>query len=678
MTNRLADSLSPYLRQHADNPVDWWEWGAEAFEEARRRDVPIFLSIGYAACHWCHVMAHESFEDPAVAELLNESVVAIKVDREERPDVDQIYMDVTVALTGQGGWPMSVWLTPEGHAFHAGTYYPPQPHPSMMSFTQVLTAIIEAWRTDREKILEGGPRITAELATRALPAPAGTLTGADIDQAIGSLLAHADQLGGFGDKPKFPPSTILDALLARAAQGDGPVADQAWHVARLTLERMGRGGIYDQLAGGFARYATDRAWVIPHFEKMLYDNALLIGCYARGAIESQRRDDPIAALCERVVAETIEWLTTEMLTEQGAFASSLDADSIDPADGRLREGASYVWTYEQLVQTLGEVDGPRAARLLSVDEHRGSFEHGTSTLQLSEDPDDPAWFADVRRRLHEARRQRPAPARDDKVVAAWNGWAVASLVEAGMLLGRPDWVAVAERAATAVLDVQLDDGRLRRVSLAGVASTAPGAADDHAGMALGLLALASATGDPTWLTSALGLLEVLEQHFVADDGGVHDSADDAEALVRRPRDVSENATPSGTTAALRACRAAYRITGEDHWRARSDALAATVAAYVIRAPRASGWAMADAVAEHGSRRPVEVAIVGEAAGGVMTGAAWRGSPPGSVVVTGQPDSGIPLLASRPQIDDAATAYVCHGHVCDLPVTAVERLQRLIA
>ncbi|GAB2595551.1 thioredoxin domain-containing protein [Pseudactinotalea suaedae] len=678
MVNRLAASASPYLRQHADNPVDWREWGPEAFEEARARDVPIFLSIGYAACHWCHVMAHESFEDPAVAAILDQDFVSIKVDREERPDVDQIYMDVTVALTGHGGWPMSVWLTPDGHAFHAGTYYPPTERGGAPSFTQVLAAVTDAWTNRRAQLLEGGSRITAEVAARSRPPAPASLSRADVDQAVGSLVAQADDaFGGFGDAPKFPPSTTLDALVARAAQADGPIADQAWNVAADTLERMARGGIYDQLAGGFARYATDRAWVVPHFEKMLYDNALLIGCYARGAVEAQRRGDPLAALCERVVVETIEWLTTEMLTEQGAFASSLDADSIDPADGQLREGAYYVWTPDQLAEVVGEVDGDRLAHVLGV-EQGGTFEHGTSTLQLRVDPDEPAWFADARQRLRAARSERPAPGRDDKVVAAWNGWAIASIVDAAMLLGRPEWLPVARRVATAVLEIQLDGDRLRRVSLGGVPSQAPGAAEDYAGTALGLLALAGATGEAPWLESALALLESLERHFLAEDGGLHDAADDAETLVRRPREVGENATPSGTTTALRAYRAAYRLTADDRWRVRAEALLATVATHVARAPRAAGWALADAVAEHGGRSPVEVAIVGEDASGELTRAAWRGAPPGSVVVTGAPDSGIPLLTSRPLQGGGGTAYVCRGHVCELPVTSVDGLQRLLA
>lgn len=678
MANRLRDALSPYLRQHADNPVDWWEWGPEALAEARRRDVPVFLSIGYAACHWCHVMAHESFEDAGVAEVLNASFVPIKVDREERPDVDAIYMDVTVALTGHGGWPMSVWLTPEGHAFHAGTYYPPTPHSGVPSFTQVLDAVTDAWTNRRDQVLAGAPQITAEVAARTRPADGGELTVADVDQAIGALAAGADDHhGGFGDAPKFPPSSVLDGLLARAAQDDGTVADEAWRLAAHTLEAMARGGIYDQLAGGFARYAVDRAWVVPHFEKMLYDNAVLLGGYARASVEARRRgDERLAALCTRVATETVTWLTTELRTAEGAFAASLDADSIDAAaDGALREGAYYAWSPAMLADVLGPADGERAARLLDVTVE-GTFEHGTSTLQRRREPDDPAWFDDVRARLGAARAQRSAPARDDKVVAAWNGWAIASLVDAALLLDRPDWVGHAERAAAAVLGVHLVDGRLRRVSRDGVAASAPGAADDHAAMALGLLALAGAGGSEDHLNHALALLDVLEQHFAADDGGVHDSADDAQALVRRPRDIAENATPSGTSTALRACRTAARVTGDQRWRDRADALARTTASYVARAPRAAGWALADAVAEHGRRLPVEVAVVGDD-DGAMAALAWRAAPPGSVVVTGAAGSAIPLLRDRGAIGGSPTAYVCRGHVCELPVTTLGDLARLL-
>ncbi|HLV56290.1 MAG TPA: thioredoxin domain-containing protein [Actinotalea caeni] len=680
MANRLAESLSPYLRQHADNPVDWREWGPEAFAEARRRDVPVFLSIGYAACHWCHVMAHESFSDPEVARVLNAGFVPVKVDREERPDVDAIYMDVTIALTGQGGWPMSVWLTPDGHAFHAGTYFPPAPHPNLPSFTQVLDAVTEAWQQRRQQVLDGAAAITDELAARSAPPEPGTVTAADVDQAVGLLAAQADDRhGGFGTAPKFPPSTVIDALLRRAAQADGPVADEAWRVASHVLGAMARGGIHDQLGGGFARYSVDAGWVVPHFEKMLYDNALLLGGYARGAVEAARRGDhDLAALCERVVTDTVGWLQREMTTPEGGLAASLDADSPD-ATGHPQEGAFYVWTPAQLRDVLGDDDGDRAAALLGVTE-AGTFEGGASTLRLLAEPDDAAWFAGVRERLLAARAQRPRPARDDKVVAAWNGWAVVSLVEAAVLLDRPAWLEPARRAAHLLRTLHVRDGRVARVSLSGRLSPAPGTADDHGAVAHAFLALAAVDGDPSLLADALALLRTLDTAFVADDGGLHDTADDGEQLVRRPRDVAENATPNGSSAALHAYRWAYRLTGDHHWRDRADAVARTLGALVTRAPRAAGWGLADAVAEVGARRPVEVAIVGPDGDdrGALVRTAWREAPPGSIVAVGDGDGtdrGVPLLAHRTTTRGAPTAYVCHDQVCDLPVTTLELLRQ---
>ena len=680
MSNRLATALSPYLRQHADNPVDWWEWGPEALAEAARRDVPVFLSIGYAACHWCHVMAHESFEDPRVAELLNARFVPVKVDREERPDVDAIYMDVTVALTGQGGWPMSVWLTPEGHAFHAGTYFPPVPRRGVPSFTQVLDAIGQAWQERREQVAGGAASITSQLAARALPPDPGGVTAADVDQAVGQLVAqHDDLLGGFGDAPKFPPSTILDALVRRAAQADGPVADQAWQIAVITLEKMARGGIYDQLGGGFARYAVDRAWVVPHFEKMLYDNALLIGAYARASAEAHRRGAPVAAaMFERVVDETVAWLLREMATPEGGFAASLDADSPDGTDGTMREGAFYTWSIEQLVQALGHVDGDLAARELGVGV-KGNVEADLSTLQLSTDPDDPIWFAGIRERLRTVRDERTRPARDDKVVAAWNGWLIASLVDAAMLLDRPAWLEPAAGAADLLRCRHVGEGRLARVSLGNRVSPAPGTAEDYAAVAHGFLTLAAATGDGERLADALALLHALDEHFTAPDGGLFDTAD-GDQLVRRPRNLAENATPSSSTAALTAYRVAYRLTGDDHWRGRADAISRTLGTIVVRVPRAAGWALADAIAEAGGRRPAEVAVVGPAGEtrAALVHAAWREAPPGSVIAVGdlpaEASAVVPLLADRGTLGGDPTAYVCHDQVCDLPVTALADLR----
>ena len=397
MADRLATATSPYLRQHAGNPVDWWQWGPEAFAEARRRDVPVLVSIGYAACHWCHVMAHESFEDAAIASYLNANVVAVKVDREERPDVDAVYMAATQALTGRGGWPMTVWTTPGGEPFFAGTYYPPHPIGQTPSFRQVVEAVVGAWGSRRAEVLGSAGEIATALTGLAPSGDGAPLDAVVADSALAAAASvHDAARGGFGGAPKFPPSMLLEWLLRRAARHPDRRTATATRMAERTLEAMSRGGIYDQLAGGFARYSVDAAWVVPHFEKMLYDNAQLLRVYAHWWRASA---NPLA---RRVAEETAEWLLADLRTAEGGFASSLDADS-PGADGRPDEGAFYVWTPDQLAQVLGEADGGWVAELCRVFDG-GSFERGTSVLRLPADPDDPDRWAELRGRLREARR----------------------------------------------------------------------------------------------------------------------------------------------------------------------------------------------------------------------------------------------------------------------------------
>jgi uncharacterized protein YyaL (SSP411 family) len=662
MANRLKDSLSPYLRQHADNPVDWFEWGEEAFTEAARREVPVFLSVGYAACHWCHVMAHESFEDPGTAQVLNEHFVSIKVDREERPDVDAVYMQATQGLTGHGGWPMSVFLTPERLPFYAGTYFPPAPRPGMPSFQQVLGAITDAWDERRDEVHRSASTIVGELAKRRIGAMPGTLTEEDCAAAVTRLQGEFDAAtGGFGGAPKFPPSMVLEALLR-----DG--GEPAMTMVARTATAMARGGIYDQLAGGFARYSVDADWVVPHFEKMLYDNALLLGAYTHWW---RRTEDPLA---RKVVAETVDWLLTEMRTPEGAFAASLDADSLD-AHGHLHEGAYYVWTPGQLADVLGEEDGAWAAEVFRVTP-AGTFEAGASTLQLLADPDDLARLASVRDRLRQARAERVRPARDDKVVAAWNGWLVDSLVCAAMVFDRPEWLAVAVEAAEAVWRRHWQDGRLRRASRDGRPGSAPGIAEDYAALAQAAVRLAAATGDAGWLDRARSLVAVLLEQF--DDGGVgfFDTAAEAESMYTRPQDPTDNATPSGLSAALHALRLLAELTGEAAFADRADRAAASVGGLAAQAPRFAGWLLADAISALPARTPVQVAVVGpdDQARADLVRTAWRRAPAGSVVLAGSEDqSGFALLADRPVRDGRATAYVCRGFVCNLPVTSVEEL-----
>jgi len=437
--NRLADATSPYLRMHADNPIDWWQWGPDAFAEAKRRSVPILLSVGYSACHWCHVMAEESFSDPAVAGLVNEGFLAIKVDREERPDIDAVYMKATQALTGQGGWPMTVFLTPDADPFFAGTYYPPVATGGMPSFTQVIEAIAAAWAERRDEAVQSAEVITQHLAAEFVP-PAAPST-VDVWSVLGEVGKQFDPVhGGFGTAPKFPLPAVIDALLVKGEPG-------SLDVAQRSLEAMARGGIHDQLGGGFARYSVDAGWVVPHFEKMLYDNALLLGTYARGWRRVPDHEPVSRALFERVVRGIVGWLERELALPEGGFAASLDADSLD-VRGMQHEGIYYVWNPALLREALDEADAEWAAGVFHVTT-TGTFEHGLSTLQLRGNPD-PDRLARVSETLLAARRRRFAPARDDKLVAAWNGWAIDSLVWAATVFNEPGWLDLARRTAEAV------------------------------------------------------------------------------------------------------------------------------------------------------------------------------------------------------------------------------------
>ncbi|MBU6312045.1 MAG: thioredoxin domain-containing protein [Actinomycetales bacterium] len=670
MANRLAQSTSPYLQQHADNPVDWWEWGPDAFAEARRRDVPVFVSIGYSACHWCHVMAHESFEDQATADFLNANFVSVKVDREERPDVDAVYMDATVALTGHGGWPMSVFVDLDGRPFFAGTYFPPEPRHGMASFRQVLGAIAQSWTERREEVAGAAGRITQALAARSEAGPmGGGVPGPEhLSAAVDALAASYDsRLGGFGRAPKFPPSMVLEFLLRHAACTED---SRALAMVEGTCEAMARGGIYDQLGGGFARYSVDDAWVVPHFEKMLYDNALLLRVYLHWW---RLTGSPLA---ERVVRETAEFLLRDMRTEQGAFAAAFDADS----EGE--EGLFYVWTPQQLVEVLGEDDGGWAADLLTVTA-QGTFEHGTSTLQLLRDPDDAARWQRVRAALLGVREQRIPPARDDKIVAAWNGLTIAALAEAGAMLDEPEWIEAARAAADLLLSVHLgvdDEGdRLVRTSRDGSPGTTDGVLEDYADVAEGFLALYSVTGEDEWLAFAGVLLDVVLAHFRDGHGGFYDTADDAEQLVRRPRDPSDNATPSGWLAAAQALLTYAALTGiEDHREAAEQALS-VVTEFAERAPRAVGWGLAAAQAL--AEGPREVAVVGESDDPrtwELHRLALLSTEPGAAVAVGPPGSQVPVLRDRPLIDGAPAVYICRHFTCEAPLTAPEDVARALA
>lgn len=660
MANRLASATSPYLLQHAENPVDWWEWGPEAFAEAKRRNVPILLSVGYAACHWCHVMAHESFEDQATADYLNEHYVSIKVDREERPDVDAVYMQATTAMTGQGGWPMTVVMDHEGAPFFAGTYLPDQPRHGSPSFTQVLQALSKAW-VERGEDVRATAGNVAEHLRREAALPSYTVTGERIDAAVGTLAAEFDPMaGGFGGSPKFPPSMVLEFL--RRYDGPADLTTKARHMLARTTAAMAGSGMYDQVGGGFARYAVDRGWVVPHFEKMLYDNAQLVGLYARLGTEQG----------DRVAAETADFMIRELRTAEGGFASALDADSVGEVGGHAEEGLFYVWTPTQLVAVLGPDDGAWAAELFGVTAE-GTFEHGTSTLQLRHFPADAEErrrLDDVRRRLLAAREERPRPARDDKVVAAWNGLAISGLVDAARRLGRPDLLAAALDAAHLLVDVHLRDGRLLRVSRDGAAGAHAGVLEDYGCVASGFLALAQATADPRWLDLATSLIDTAVEGFAAPDGGFFDTHADAEALVARPRDPGDNASPSGFSSLVHALVEAHALTGEGRYRDVAETALATVAVLAEKAPRFAGWSLAAATTMLDG--PLEVAVVGPAGAARDALEARALELPGAVVVAADgPVDGIPLLTGRTPVEGHPAAYVCRGFVCERPVTSAD-------
>jgi uncharacterized protein len=669
VTNRLAGETSPYLLQHRENPVDWWPWSPGAFAEAHSRGVPVLLSVGYAACHWCHVMAHESFEDADTAADMNARFVCIKVDREERPDVDAIYMDATQALTGHGGWPMTCFLTPDGQPFYCGTYYPSRPLHGLPSFREVLDAVSQAWVNRRDELTKAGADVVrllserASIPTQRLPPDAGIL-----DVAVASLRAdYDDDRGGFGNAPKFPPSAVLEFLIRYGSMA-------ALEMVAGTCTAMARGGMYDQLAGGFARYSVDAAWVVPHFEKMLYDNAQLLRVYTHWWRATG------VPLARRIALEIAEFMLADLRTPEGGFASALDADT-----GGV-EGATYVWTRGQLLDVLGVDDAAWAADLLRVTVN-GTFEHGSSVLQLPLDPpglsdaqgpDDDERWSRVRSALLHARSLRAQPGRDDKVVAAWNGLAIAGLAEAGVLFDRPDLVDAARDTARLLIDVHLVDGRLRRVSRDGVVGLPAGVLEDYADVAEGLLALAQVTGSRALLDTAGVLLDACLRHFADGAGGFFDTADDAEVLVRRPQNLTDDATPAGQSALAQALLSYAALTGSTLHREAAEAALGATRVLGAQYPRAAGWGLAAATALLAG--PVEIALVGtQDATADLERAAWMSTSPGAVIAIGRDSASYwaPLLEGRDAIDGRPTAYVCRHFVCRRPVTTGEELREAL-
>ncbi len=684
-TNRLASETSPYLLQHAHNPVDWFPWGPDALARAKLLDRPIFLSIGYAACHWCHVMERESFEDEATAAFMNDRFIAIKVDREERPDLDQIYMGAVQAMTGSGGWPMSVFLTPEGRPFYGGTYFPDTPRHGLPSFRQVLEGIDRAWREQRADIEASGARLVSQLAAGSRNAAAGAApTPAVLDAAVELIQRGFDSgNGGWGGAPKFPQPMTIELLLRRAWAGDS----RALPMARRSLDRMADGGIRDQLGGGFHRYATDAIWLVPHFEQMLYDNGQLARAYLHAwALTGEARYRSVAT-------GTLDYITRELTTPDGAFAASQDADT----DGV--EGATFTWRPDEVRDALGD-DAALFSTAYGVSD-AGNWEGVTILSRVRATADLAKLYAlapaDVEARLDRARKRlcalrgrRPQPARDDKALAAWNGLAIGALADAARLLSYADdgaadaarYRAAAERAAGVILTGLLgEDGRLRRSWKDGRAS-GQGVLEDYADLADGLLALYEATFDERWFTTARSLADAILERFADPEGGFFDTATDHERLVTRPRELQDNATPSGGAMATLVLLRLAALTGDGRYRNAAERALAAITPYTSRYPTA--FAMWLQAIDFALAPVAEVAIVGDPADEAtraLLAVALGSFAPNRVIAVladASASSAVPLLEARTQVDGRPTAFVCRGFACRLPVGDPEALRDQLA
>ena len=675
MPNRLINETSPYLLQHANNPVDWYPWGEEALERARSEDKPILLSIGYSACHWCHVMERESFEDETIAGLMNENFVSIKVDREERPDLDQVYMQAVQMLTGSGGWPMTVFLTPEGKPFYGGTYFPPDDRQGMPGFPRLLTSIAEAYSTNRGEV----DRVTQQLTTQMsqsnqLPQGTSILTVDILHQAYSSLATNFDyQNGGFGNAPKFPQPMTPEFLLRYYHHGYNP---RALELVELTLEKMAYGGIYDQIGGGFHRYFTDPHWLVPHFEKMLYDNALLARLFLHTYLITGR------ALYRRVVEETLDYVLREMTDPSGGFYSAQDADS----EGV--EGKFFVWSPGEINAVMGDTDGEVFAGYYGVTAG-GNFE-GKSILNIRQNPEE---FAETKgltadqlgdiinrgsKALLEVREQRIHPMRDDKVLASWNGLMLRSFAEAAAALGRPDYLAVAIKNAGFLVGSMKSDGRLLRTYRDGQAKLL-GYLEDYSFVIDGLLALYEATFDLRWLEEAVTLADSMIELFWDEGiGGFYDTGSDHETLVVRPRDVFDNAQPCGGSVASDVLLRLAVFTGKSDYSAKAAVPLRSLHQAMSQSPGGTGhWLSA---LDFYVSPPKEIAVIGprdDPATQALLDTVFHRFLPNKVVMgvepplsptVGNSGSDIPLLAGRGMVGGLPSAYVCQNYACQLPVT----------
>ncbi len=650
MPNRLAQETSPYLLQHKDNPVDWHPWGEEALAAAAERNVPILLSIGYSACHWCHVMERESFEDEETAALMNERYVCVKLDREERPDLDAIYMEACQAMTGRGGWPLNVFLTPEQVPFYAGTYFPPEERHGMPSWREVLRAVAEGWDEKADEIRAGGERAAERLAGAASLQPSKEpMDPATLDAAAERLREIYDSRnGGFGGAPKFPPASAIEFLLRRGET----------EMTSHTLHAMARGGMYDLVGGGFARYAVDDRWLVPHFEKMLYDNALLARAYLHGW---QVTGEP---MFRRVTEETLDWMLKEMRAPEGGFYSALDADS----EGE--EGKFYVWTPEQLREVLGPEKAEIAAQSYGV-KPGGNFEGKTI---LTRQPNEPEGLDQIRAELYDARAKRIWPGLDDKRLTSWNALAISALAEAGAVLRRKDYVEAATEAATFVLrDLRDDDGRLLRTYKDGDARL-NAYLEDHAFLLEALIVLYEATFEPRWFAAARELADTMLDRFAdTERGGFFETSSDHERLVARRKDPEDHPIPSGNASAAYGLLRLAALTGEHEYEAAAVGVLRLLHPLAPRHPQAFAHLL-QALDFHLSPTR-EVALAGPDPGPLaeVVRSEFR---PHIVLAGGEPD-GVPLLEGRTEVDGRAAAYVCEHFACQRPVTEPEELASLL-
>ena len=663
MPNHLIHETSPYLLQHAENPVDWYPWGEEAFEKARRENKPVLLSIGYSACHWCHVMAHESFEDEQIAQLMNENFVNIKVDREERPDLDQIYMSAVQMMTHHGGWPMTVFLTPDAVPFYGGTYFPPEDRYNMPGFPKVLIGVAEAYRDRQDDIRETGTSLVNEL--KRLSATGGSdypIEPELLDAAYAGIVRTYDSInGGFGGAPKFPPAMTLEFLLrTHARTGNRDALEMVSHTCR----KMANGGIYDQLGGGFHRYSTDARWLVPHFEKMLYDNALLSRLYLHYFQVSEE------AFARETVEGILDYVLREMTHAEGGFYSTQDADS----EGH--EGKFFVWTMDEIRAALGEDDARIFSAYYNITD-TGNFEgKNIPNVTRTAEPEWRASLEESKRKLFGLREQRIKPDRDEKVLTAWNGLMLASFAEAGVVLNRPDYTNAARRNAEFVLSNLRRDGSLLRTWKDGVAKF-NAYLEDYAFLIEGLVTLFETTGESRWLNEALALTDRMIREFWDEDaGGFFFTGKSHESLIVRSKDYFDNATPSGNSVAALVLARLATLTNKESYRNLAIAVLREVGDQIRRYPSGFGYALS--AADFLLSTPKEIAIVGKDAADIelLLAETWRRYLPNKVVapsIAGDTAT-IPLLENRPLVNDLATAYVCEHYTCKQPVTEISALR----